>query len=69
VPLKWTIETENMDGTWAAARNPSGFGVEKDTANRVTFTPSLTHAVRVRVWLREGRSAGILRFSALGKGY
>lgn len=69
VPERWSIDTEDMDGSWTPVRHASAFGTEKDTTNRTTFMPTLTHAVRINVKLKDGHSAAILRFAALGGGY
>lgn len=61
VPENWRVLW--WDGKeWQPVRNPSGYGVERDKFNRVTFEPVMTTMVRLEVKLRAGFSAGILEW-------
>ena len=50
---------------WREVSNPSGFTVERDTYNRVTFDAVETDALRLVVRLEDGYSGGILSWNVL----
>lgn len=58
-PKSWRLRYRDGD-RWRSVDNPAGYGVEKDTWNRVGFTPVETDALRIEVELRAGFSGGIL---------
>ncbi|WP_307796993.1 beta-L-arabinofuranosidase domain-containing protein [Actinomadura barringtoniae] len=61
VPVSWRLLY--IDGTaWKPVQNPSGYGVARDTYNKVTFTPVTATAFRVEVQLAGGFSGGILEW-------
>jgi len=58
VPQNWRLMCKDGDA-WKAVTNPSGYGVEPDKFNEVTFTPVTTTGLRVEVQLKPGWSGGI----------
>lgn len=62
VPASWRILYKTADGSWAPVESASGYGVERDRFNRVTFAPVTTTAVRVEVGLQPQWSAGIVEW-------
>jgi hypothetical protein len=60
-PASWRL-LYRKDGRWQEVGHPSGYGVEKDRFNRVTFDPVETSAIRLEVKLRPGFSGGILEW-------
>jgi hypothetical protein len=61
VPQSWRLLFKGND-TWKAVEGASGYGVERDRFNRVTFRPVRTTALRLEVRLRPGFSGGILEW-------
>jgi hypothetical protein len=61
VPASWRIEYKDGD-QWKPVSNPSGYGVEKDQFNRVTFDEVTTQVLRLVVQLRPGFSGGVLEW-------
>ena len=61
LPKEWRLLWREGE-TWRSVSNPSGYGVEKDTFNRVTFDPVETAALRLEAELRPGLSGGILEW-------
>ena len=58
VPKSWRLLYK--DGKeWKEVKNPSGYGLELDKLNPVTFDPVKTTAMRLEVQCQERRSAGI----------
>jgi hypothetical protein len=60
-PESWTLEYR-QDGQWHAVENPSGYGVERDRYNRVTFTPVIADALRIDAQMQKNRGGGILEW-------
>ena len=61
VPQSWALTY--YDGvTWLPVANASGFGVEKDRFNRVTFDPVTTTALRLEARLQPECSGGVLEW-------
>lgn len=61
VPASWRVTY--LDGEeWRPVANPTGYGVAKDTYNRVDFDPVETTAIRIEVQLQPGFSGGILEW-------
>ncbi len=58
VPEWWKILYKDKD-EWKEVKNPSGYGVEVDKFNSVTFEPVKTTALRLQVQCQKGRSAGV----------
>jgi hypothetical protein len=61
VPAKWSVEWLDRD-EWRPVVSSGAYGVEKDKYNRVPFVPVFTTALRLRVQLRPGFSAGVLEW-------
>lgn len=64
VPKSWQVSYRH-DGQWKPVAQSSGYGVEKDRFNRVTFEDIETDALRLEVRLQEGFSGGILEWKVL----
>ena len=61
VPESWSVEW--LDGeVWRPVRPLGEWGVARDTYNRVPFEPVVTTALRMRLKLQEGFSAGVLEW-------
>ncbi|MFC7099372.1 discoidin domain-containing protein [Nonomuraea rubra] len=61
VPASWELRW--LDGDqWRPVASPSGYGVARDTVNRVTFSPVTTRSLRLVARLQPGFSAGILEW-------
>jgi hypothetical protein len=58
VPQSWKLLYRAGDN-WRQVENPSGYGVELDKFNKVTFDPVMTNALRIELQLYEGYSGGI----------
>ena len=58
VPVSWQLFYKK-GSNWLPVRNPTQYGVEKDTYNHVKFTPVRTTALRLELQLQEKFSAGI----------
>jgi hypothetical protein len=64
LPESWQVQYS--DGRrWLPVTGPSGFGLEADRFNRVTFNPLRTSALRIVVSMQPGYSAGILEWQVL----
>lgn len=61
VPKSWTIEGK-VDGEWRRLKTEREPGVLKDTYNDVAVENVDVQAVRIRIQLQEGYSAGILEW-------
>lgn len=61
VPRSWRLLWRD-GGTWREVSSPSGYGVERDVFNRVTFDPVETSALRIEVRSRPGRGSGIIEW-------
>jgi uncharacterized protein len=61
LPKSWRLLYLQGDH-WAPVENPSGFGIEPDKFNEVTFTPVTTSALRIEVQLKPDVSAGICQW-------
>ena len=61
VPKSWTLEYRDGD-IWRPVQNASGYGVERDRYNAVTFAPITTASLRLTVQLQDGFSGGVLRW-------
>ncbi|MCX5675303.1 MAG: glycoside hydrolase family 127 protein [Planctomycetota bacterium] len=57
-PKSWRL-LYNEGSAWKEVKNPSGYGVEVDKFNTVTFDPVKTGALRLEVQCQERRSAGV----------
>jgi len=58
VPQSWRLLYK--DGNeWKPVENPSGYGVAKDTYNKVTFKPVTTSALKLEVVMQPQWSAGL----------
>jgi DUF1680 family protein len=63
VPASWRLEY--LDGAdWRPVPTGSVHGVERDRFNRVAFAPVETAALRARIQLQAGFSAGVLELKA-----
>ena len=66
VPQSWRLLYR--DGTqWKPVGNASGYGVQRDSFNRVTFAPVTTTALRLEAQLQSGFSAGVLEWRWSGE--
>ncbi len=61
LPQAWTLLCKR-NGQWAAPKNPSAFGAQPDTFNRLTFEPVSCEGLRIEVQLQPGSSGGILEW-------
>lgn len=62
VPASWRLLY--LDGAeWKPVAGATGFGVAKDQANVVKFTPVKTQALKIEVKLQEGFSGGVLQWT------
>jgi hypothetical protein len=61
VPASWRLLYRAGD-QWKEVTNASGYGLEKDKFNWLTFDPVETSAIRLEVRLRKGFSGGILEW-------
>ncbi|WP_367874086.1 beta-L-arabinofuranosidase domain-containing protein [Luteolibacter sp. Populi] len=62
VPESWRLMY--LDGAeWKPVKASGGFGIAKDRANRVSFEPVKTQALRIEVQLEDGVSAGVLQWT------
>ncbi|MCX6877383.1 MAG: glycoside hydrolase family 127 protein [Verrucomicrobia bacterium] len=58
LPKSWRVL--HLSGKeWKEVENPSGYGIEPDKSNTVTFKPVKTTALRLDVQCQEGRAMGI----------
>ncbi|UCD52118.1 MAG: glycoside hydrolase family 127 protein [Phycisphaerales bacterium] len=60
-PESWRLLYQDA-GQWKEVPNATGYGVEKDKFNRVTFGPLRTKALRLEAQLRAEFSGGILEW-------
>jgi len=61
VPQSWQLLYRDGD-QWKPVEGASGYGVEQDKFNRVTFKPVVTKALRIEAQLQPKWSAGILEW-------
>lgn len=61
VPQSWQLLYREGD-QWKPVEGASGYGVEQDKFNRVTFKPVVTKALRIEAQLQPKWSAGILEW-------
>jgi hypothetical protein len=61
VPRSWKLLYKDGDA-WKPVANASGYGVQKDRFNSVTFDEVTTSALRLEVWLQDDYSGGILEW-------
>jgi DUF1680 family protein len=61
LPASWQV-LYRKDGQWVPVENPSGYGVERDRFNAVTFTPVTTDALRLEVKLKKDVAAGVMEW-------
>lgn len=61
-PESWRLMYRTGRAEWSEVPKPSGYGVEMDAPNRVTFEPVTTTAIRIEAQLRPDFSAGILEW-------
>jgi hypothetical protein len=60
-PKSWRLLYQ--DGAeWKEVAKPSGYGIDKDTFNKVTFEPVLTSGLRMEAKFQDGTSAGVLEW-------
>lgn len=59
VPASWRI-LYHSGGSWLPAQKASGYGIERDIRNRVTFTSVRTDGLRIELQLQQGFSSGML---------
>ena len=52
------------EGQWILVEGATGFGVERDQFNRVTFPAVVSVGLRIEARLRPGFSGGILEWRA-----
>ena len=50
-PASWKLLYRDEKGAWKPVQSPSGYGVEKDTYNKTTFTPVRTDGLRMEIEL------------------
>jgi DUF1680 family protein len=61
IPKSWRI-LYRRGNQWVPVANPSGYEMEIDKFNRVTFDPVRTDALRIEAQLQPDRSAGLLEW-------
>lgn len=61
VPAKWSVEYLE-DGEWKRVVSSGAYGVERDKYNRIPFEPVVTTALRMKIKLQPGYSAGVLEW-------
>jgi DUF1680 family protein len=61
VPASWKL-LYRTGGQWKEVSNISGYGLEKDKYNKVTFDQIITKALRIEVQLEPDLSGGILEW-------
>ncbi len=61
-PAGWRLLYRDESGNFRPVRNPSGYGLELDRFNRVSFEPVRTTAMRLEMTLRPTHSAGLYRW-------
>lgn len=61
IPESWQLLYRDGD-EWKPVRGASGYGIELDKFNRVTFKAIATDALRLDVQLQKGQSAGVLEW-------
>ena len=61
VPQSWRLLYRDAS-QWKPVSKASGYGVELDQFNRVTFTPVTTNALRLEVRLQKNHAAGVLEW-------
>ncbi len=61
IPASWRLLYRDGE-EWKPVSSASGYGVEADRYNRVTFDPVETTGLRIEVQLQPGYSAGILEW-------
>jgi len=61
VPKQWQVLFRDGE-RWVPVAEPSGYGVAKDAAQKVTFRPVTTSALRLVVRLQDGWSGGVLEW-------
>ena len=62
VPVKWMLLYRDDKDQWHPVKNPSEYGLKKDTFNRVTFEPVEATAIRLFAQFHPYYSAGILEW-------
>lgn len=63
VPKAWRMYYRDAAGDWQPVVNPSAYGVEKGSANKVMFDPVTTTAVKMEIDLPADNSAGLFEWS------
>ena len=61
MPTSWRLLYKSGE-EWKPVAQASGFGVEKDRYNRVTFKPVTTTGLRIEAAMQEGHTGGIHRW-------
>ena len=64
VPKSWRV-SYMCNGKWKPVAQSSGYGVEKDKFNKVTFEAVKTDALRLEIQFEEGFSGGVLEWKVL----
>jgi hypothetical protein len=59
VPASWKLLYKDADN-WKEVSNPSGYGVEKDKFNKMTFDAVETGGLRIEIQLQKEWSAGVI---------
>ncbi len=62
VPASWRLLYRDDNGNFRPVKNPSGYGLELDRFNRVSFEPVRTTAVRLEMALHVTHGAGLYRW-------
>jgi DUF1680 family protein len=61
VPANWRLLYKDGD-QWKPVENPSGYTVERDKWNVVSFKPVTTTAVRIEITAQQGVSSGVIEW-------
>jgi DUF1680 family protein len=63
VPKSWSVEYKDASGNWQAVAHPTGYTVQKGSANIVNFDPITTSALRLNIVQPEEYSTGVFEWS------
>ena len=65
VPESWGLMVQDAKKRWVSVAASGPYGLELDKYNTVTFKPVRTTAIRMKVRLQKGNSAGILGWKVI----
>jgi hypothetical protein len=59
LPKSWQVLYRTAEGDFKPVKNTAGYGIEKDTFNKVGFEPVKTDALKIEITLQDRWSAGV----------